>query len=50
MEDIVVTSAQVLFPDRMTLDEKVAAILKENASLKTRIATLEAAATTTTET
>lgn len=47
MEETVVTSAQVIFPDRMTLDEKVAAILKENESLKTRIAKLEAAATTT---
>lgn len=49
METKAITSAQVIFPDRMTLDEKIAAILKENASLKIRIATLEAATTTTTE-
>ena len=49
METKAITSAQVIFPDRMTLDEKIAAILKENASLKTRIATLETATTTTTE-
>ena len=50
METKAITSAQVIFPDKMTLDEKVAAMLKENESLKTRIAKLEAAATTTTET
>lgn len=46
MEDVAITSAQVIFPDKMTLDEKMSAALKVIESLQERISKLEAAATT----
>ena len=41
MEDVAITSAQIIFPDKLTLDEKMSAVLKEIATLKTKNTTLE---------
>ena len=54
METTAITSAQIIFPDKLTLDEKMSAVLKEiatlktkNTTLETKVAALEAAATQT---
>ena len=41
METTAITSAQIIFPDKLTLDEKMSAVLKEIATLKTKNTTLE---------
>ena len=41
METTEITSAQIIFPDKLTLDEKMSAVLKEIATLKTKNTTLE---------